>query len=173
MKERISEEQLQELSPEQQEKLREWWEPKEYDVFIAQPYGTECILIWRLVDQSAFKKLWNELLPLLSIGQMIGMLSHYHPHFSYRCMDEYNVGHEKLCDEMWEDMKYALKKALEPPKEPRPPRKEPLINMQQAEEVFKKAYISAMVKELNKPSPLYDQISKEPAHPGYFNIIIK
>ena len=154
MKERISKEQLQELSPEQQEKLRKWWKPERYDVFYYAPTEAICTFSGNIGEY--MPEMFKETLPLLSIGQMIEMLSHYHPHFSYRYMDEYNVGHEKLCDEMWEDMKYALKKALEPPKEPRPPRKEPSINMQQAEEALKKVYVNAMKKELNKPSPLGD-----------------
>lgn len=75
MKQRITVEQLKELTPEQQDKLREFWQPRSLDVFASkctdgtyQPYA---ISHWQLNDSLENKELR---LPLFSIGQMIELL---------------------------------------------------------------------------------------------------
>ena len=76
MKQRIDVSQLQELSPEQQEKLREWWQPQIGDAFIIKG-DNEVRSIdssWRLIMISN-TPLANEFCPLLSIGQMIEILT--------------------------------------------------------------------------------------------------
>ncbi len=86
MKQHISPSQLQELTEEQQERLREWWKPSwGADLFTCvnesvAPYGEIQNLTYffdeyedKLVDGSmVFLK--KECLPLLSIGQMIELL---------------------------------------------------------------------------------------------------
>lgn len=77
MKQRITVEQLQELTPEQRARLREWWEPQEYDVYVDETCNGELSIygILRWVDYpeiEARKK--GKRLPLLSVGQCIELL---------------------------------------------------------------------------------------------------
>lgn len=86
MKQRISAAQLMELTPEQQEKLREWWKKnlQHGDVFICEgmtlvvtdPRGSRHVLACSINDSDAecdFYHLEN-CLPLVSIGQCIQLL---------------------------------------------------------------------------------------------------
>lgn len=80
MKQRITVEQLKELTPEQQGKLREWWKPQEFDVFVTTEseypkvvgyFENNSILVCE------FGRKWlplNGCLPLLSIGQCLKLL---------------------------------------------------------------------------------------------------
>lgn len=63
MKRRITVEQLQELTEEQKQKLRELWKPQVNDVAV-------------FIDDDSYDKALTKrwLLPLLDIGQMIGLL---------------------------------------------------------------------------------------------------
>lgn len=72
MKQRIDSSQINELSPEQQDHLREMWEPEYNDVFIYENSGlSKCIDgIYDLL----FAKKKKGILPLLSIGQIIEIL---------------------------------------------------------------------------------------------------
>jgi len=72
MKQRIDVSQLQELNPEQQERLRQWWEPEFGDVFIIPENGEEI----HAVDRSWLLIIRNDprFLPLLSVGQCIELL---------------------------------------------------------------------------------------------------
>lgn len=71
MRQHVTPEQLAELTPEQQEKLREWWRPEDGDWF-ADYEKDECVVLkdevvsWHCPD--------NNCLPLLSIGQCIELL---------------------------------------------------------------------------------------------------
>lgn len=81
MKQRISTVQLLELSPEQQERLREWWKPADYDVMlkVETEYVIEVDLnggIYMISDSEGLCPPITkaECLPLLSIGQCIELL---------------------------------------------------------------------------------------------------
>lgn len=69
MKQNISVDDLMELSEQQKEKLRGMWEPKEY----APVYYAKDKVEFHYLDES-FVPTKNELLPLLSIGDMIEIL---------------------------------------------------------------------------------------------------
>ena len=84
MKRRITVEQLMELTEEQKQRLREWWNPEEGDYVQHNKYGVETICLPGPFDEEcpnvyfttdyrihAFKE---ECLPLLDIGQMIELL---------------------------------------------------------------------------------------------------
>ena len=86
MKQRITVEQIRELTPEQGEKLREWWKPKDGDWFYGS-YGDrdgdgEWILSPYEVDSGVYGASLHDdyatpddgALPLLTIGQMIELL---------------------------------------------------------------------------------------------------
>lgn len=115
-KRRISIEQLQELTAEQQQKLREWWEPQNGDYYsytyycISTQYKEEnCIGVY---DK---KYPIENALPLLDIGQMIELLGinmvscvqYVTPawvvHFNAK---EY--GDVELADALWEAVKQVL-----------------------------------------------------------------
>jgi len=90
VKQRITVEQLKELTPEQQERLREWWRPEEGDYIYYQP--PQCLCHSRkamiveldgdtekgdafLRDEHMYRYLKSECLPRLSIGQCIELLN--------------------------------------------------------------------------------------------------
>lgn len=76
MKQRITVEQLAELTPEQQGRLRAWWKPEDGDWF-ADYEKDECVVLkdevvsWHCPD--------NNCLPLLSIGQCIELAYYCKP----------------------------------------------------------------------------------------------
>jgi len=78
MKQRITPEDLKQLTPEQQERLRELWQPKHYDVFYYK--GNEHVIDGDVVSEKDIASSKNEfinqvnLLPLLSIGQLLKLL---------------------------------------------------------------------------------------------------
>ena len=73
MKQRISTYQLQELTPGQQEKLREWWSihQQQGDVFIC--LGND-FLSGKVFAWDGHNKPFNMAVPLFSIGQLIELL---------------------------------------------------------------------------------------------------
>lgn len=113
MKQRITVEQLNELTEEQKEKLREWWEPADGDVFFRNGRVQVC-------DEGYYHDKEN-CYPLLSTGQMIELLlSHKEIDFMYDAGFSYikdtdielawngmNNGAE-LCDALWEAVKATL-----------------------------------------------------------------
>jgi len=68
VKQRISAEDLAELTPEQQERLREWWEPEAGDYIVHDTQGPGCLF----GDIDIMDK--THMLPRLSIGQCIELL---------------------------------------------------------------------------------------------------
>jgi hypothetical protein len=132
LKQRITVEQLNELSEEQKNRLREWWKPKianEFVHYVDVPghIGAD----EHVIDE--FDKLLNggrdqdkDILPLLSIGQMIEFLEskkptlHIDKHLKQGMMkkDRYDVFQQgagtsrgaTLCDALWD----AVKKAINP-----------------------------------------------------------
>ena len=125
MKRRITIEQLQELTQEQQEKLREWWLPEYGDWYLrVTPKGvidSAPFLFnlgdFQLINYKEFK------MPLMDIGQMIQLLEpHYKQNEAHGCfvwkllnghhqvfVDKTNKPCKKeLCDALWEAIKEAL-----------------------------------------------------------------
>lgn len=122
MKQHISAEQLQELTQEQKERLREWWKEHQsyYDVGVYYIDG-------RQVCQSVGEKTYNDTLisiktegaiPLLSIGQMIELLQEKVGHFGIHNMFAeikdvsgpgwsihkpkcFDIRANELCDALW------------------------------------------------------------------------
>ena len=77
MKQRITVEQLQELTEEQQQRLREWWKREFGDVFYITDYKNNKEAQLQVLDRSwqlIVKEYRKEFLPLLSIGQMIELI---------------------------------------------------------------------------------------------------
>ena len=66
MKQRISAEDLAELTPEQQERLREWWRPENGDMSLS-PQGVPKVYVGDITQK-------DRNTPLLSIGQCIELL---------------------------------------------------------------------------------------------------
>jgi hypothetical protein len=105
MKQRISIEQLQELTGEQQQRLRELWEPQCYDAYYDSVFD-----VYNVVINDAFGNVSeyvmqnkNRLLPLLNIGQMIELLT--------LSKAKHVILHEKyneLCDALWSAVKEVL-----------------------------------------------------------------
>lgn len=72
IKQHISPEQLQELTPEQREKLKSWWQPDDGDWFVDYE-GDECTVL--LGEVVSWHKPDEDCYPLLSIGQCIQLLA--------------------------------------------------------------------------------------------------
>ena len=89
LKQRITPEQLAELSDEQRERLRDWWKPQaggfvvinwkqDYiGMFLVIHVYPEHVLVGGMADEVKFEK--DKVLPLLSIGQMVELLSQRRP----------------------------------------------------------------------------------------------
>ncbi|MFA5307782.1 MAG: hypothetical protein WC365_10095 [Candidatus Babeliales bacterium] len=141
MKRRITVEQLSELADEQRQRLREWWKPQEGDLVyrtdvertaIYHHIGTQGL--WLINCRNTIDPSDEELhvtnkancLPLLDIGQMIGLLYATYEsdcHLGYANFAKYfNNGagitgwcgyyvdgfYSDLCDALWEAVKEAL-----------------------------------------------------------------
>ena len=82
MKQRITPEQLMDMTPEQEEKLMELWQPQKGDMVHSKKYGE--LLIKEVVHEDFYYVTLDEfiydytpkMLPLLSIGQMIELLEY-------------------------------------------------------------------------------------------------
>lgn len=76
MKQRISSDQLQELAPEQQEKLRGWWNVhRQEGDWYAYSKNEEMIVCDECrLEHGYDDNCYDEYLPLLSIGQLIQLL---------------------------------------------------------------------------------------------------
>ena len=95
----------------------------------------------------------TEELPLLSIGQMIFMLK---DHSTLFCLDDYHyTNSEDICDELWNDLKSALHKKLNPI----PIVKSEPITMAQMEKVLE-ANAKVMKEMLSEPNQIFDKIFK-------------
>lgn len=95
MKQRITVEQLKELSREQRQKLNEWYKPQEYDlVTYSHPIVGESWQICVYPDA-----LMGDRLPVLTVGQMIEFLTD-----NTQEGDEFN----ELADALWSEVKEVL-----------------------------------------------------------------
>ena len=112
MKQRIEVSQLQDLSPEQQDKLREWWKVEIGDcALIRDGYlgnGLSCLIDGyseeydsvHFISHDGFgshpKEVYN---PLLSIGQLIELLMDKKAYHLWLSQGEYyNFGHNVIMD---------------------------------------------------------------------------
>jgi hypothetical protein len=120
MKQRITTEQLQELTDEQRDKLRELWEPQEGDQFIYcsdKPKGKHSAkgIVYFYYTKDNFDRIlchhpgkhneWrysNTCLPLLSIGQCIEMS------LKKGALDDYPTLKGELIDALWDKLKEVL-----------------------------------------------------------------
>jgi hypothetical protein len=130
MKRRITIQDLQQLTPEQQQKLREWWKPEDLDIAVdlwcdlmVFPIKSEDSKIYEWphreseINGQKYKLCETELagcLPLLNIGQMIELLGDdwYYSFFGTNTWVDgacLNVRYEgELCDALWEAVKGDL-----------------------------------------------------------------
>jgi len=131
MKQRITPEQLQELTSEQQEALRKWWKPEEWELIYVTNKGLNAFgqamritginpacdsLPMRLYVDVGDWCLKSEVLPLLSIGQCIELLldKEYQASWGEVLEDiSYREGDSELIDVLWEIAKnYAIKEEV-------------------------------------------------------------
>lgn len=130
MRQRITAENLKELSLEQQEKLRKWWHPEEGDHFLflmgyegtVKSYNSNNDKIEDYVDPTCGDYLeydeWEKgrCLPLLSIGQCLELLDHLTQEPSrenekLRLIINRTVmwiGNSRLIDEFWHEIREIL-----------------------------------------------------------------
>ena len=131
MKQYVTPEQLQELTPEQQEALRKWWKPEEWELIYVTNKGLNTFgqamritginpacdsLPMRLYVDVGGWCLKSEVLPLLSIGQCIELLLDKEYQVSWGEVLEdisYREGDRELVDVLWEIAKnYAIKEEV-------------------------------------------------------------
>jgi hypothetical protein len=122
MKQRITIEQLNKLTDEQKERLREWWTPQTHDVVFYRSFEKEFVVegytgsTLHFADGSGT---WSyDCLPLLSIGQMIQFINEKKPlkSISKARFDKWTVNIEtatlgykdELCDSLWETVTRIL-----------------------------------------------------------------
>jgi hypothetical protein len=120
MKQRISIEQLQELTGEQQQRLREWWKPQEGDWYHDKTYGESYYgMEVGGYDVYTLKPAIDDL-PLLNIGQMIELLENKNPSLKIEnnYYDEIDPDSfiwgvdgkraDNFCDALWNAVKKVL-----------------------------------------------------------------
>ena len=125
MKQRISVNELNTLTPEQREKLRELWIPQEADFVVFNGNTNNCIVefvysdkrFFNLVDGRSSESKFN-FLPLLSVGQCLELLGDNWNHlwnlsskeqeYEVAIGDSMSKRGENLCDTLWEAVKSML-----------------------------------------------------------------
>lgn len=113
MKRRISTEQLQELTDEQKQKLRELWQPEEGDFYI---HGHHFFINQVPKNVNMLRK--EHSLPLLDIGQMMELLSpdeevifsstKYYSGFIELNINGTSYVDNTICDALWQAVKELL-----------------------------------------------------------------
>jgi hypothetical protein len=112
MKQRISVEDLNQLSEEQKQRLRELWKPRNHDVYVYGYHDT----VNQITDATKFLGK-NNALPVLGIGQMIELLySIPNAHTLVDVCDSFdayggiiiNEPVNNLCDALWSAVKEVL-----------------------------------------------------------------
>ncbi|WP_088189604.1 hypothetical protein [Desulfosporosinus sp. FKA] len=81
MKQRISTDQIQQLTAQQRDKLKEWWMPSFGDLFVFEDYCDENLFDTEdEININFFNaKIKPFSLPLLSVGQCLSLLAPYNP----------------------------------------------------------------------------------------------
>lgn len=132
MKQRITIEQLNELSEEQKERLRDWWKPEPCDVYSYQNKTRDVVatsyrsdhgiqILHLTIGTGVYSDPWRDIhykarcLPLLSIGQMIELLADMsNSNMSLTLYDVYGdietYKINELCDSLWDEVKLVLKR---------------------------------------------------------------
>lgn len=118
MKQNISIKQLNELTLEQKEILRKWWKPKKNDLVCDGQYNLN-------KDNNDYWEDKDDVLPLLSIGQMIEFLDDnkidwsiidgwfgigYWVDWDGADFWEKKYDNKELCDALWDSCKEVLNK---------------------------------------------------------------
>lgn len=116
MKQRITVKELNKLFDAQKEELREWWKPQQGDVCTDLNDGT--IVLNYVDDESVADLKRYGRMPLLSIGQMIQLISESKPlkSISKSRFDKWAVNidtatlgyKDELCDSLWETITRIL-----------------------------------------------------------------
>jgi hypothetical protein len=107
MKQRISIEQLQELTEEQQYRLREWWKPQEGDWYHDKTYGESYYgMEVGGYDVYTLEPAIDDL-PLLNIGQMIELLQSFNDKDIWKYND-IDITSDNFCDALWSAVKEVL-----------------------------------------------------------------
>jgi hypothetical protein len=117
MKQRITCEQLKELTEEQKQRLREWWKPEEGDMYLRLTANGRIDFIPFTFNtaESRYDNYKEFKIPLLNIGQMIEIVAN---HFKEVKMPVVQIGDEvktdfygamiPLCDALWQSVKEVL-----------------------------------------------------------------
>ena len=127
MKRRIEPDQVKELTPGQQERLRDWWKPEKGDVILKENGEWVIDNIGDgLFDDAIVSQDYtfgevrhdkSDCLPLLNIGQMIELLEPYFEseygteparYFKGIILDWDDFEIPELCDALWEAVKATL-----------------------------------------------------------------
>lgn len=132
MKRRITPEQLQELTPEQQQKLRDLWKFEVGDICTNEDCIEICIAEY--LEGGEYTKYFSkeirtadcgkiemydaeDCLPLLDIGQMIELLAHrlvkidydgFTNNYYVQVRNAATYGKPELCDALWNAVKFVL-----------------------------------------------------------------
>lgn len=120
MKQHITPEQLEELTPEGKEKLRAWWKPQEGDLYVHIDQIETVCRQCSYENNSITEEYIKRHVLLLSIGQMIEYLDEHNEFFalekltvfSFVLNDGENGGivNKEPCDALWEAVKAVLNK---------------------------------------------------------------
>jgi hypothetical protein len=111
MKQRITVEDLNQLTDEQKQRLRDWWKPESYDRYASEtatgelkPYG---VYHWCENPEIQVK---DKRFPLISIGQMIELLLNREPRhgFDYDFAKCSFTKDDEICDRLWNAVKEVL-----------------------------------------------------------------
>jgi hypothetical protein len=129
MKQMITVSDLNKLTDQQRERLREWWHALEHDLAY-ESVGRYIVVCGQEVERFGVIKVedvvrkttWhkNELIPLLSVGQMIAFIQDHKPLLKGISKNRFNqwfvnidngmLGYkDELCDSLWEAVKQILK----------------------------------------------------------------
>jgi hypothetical protein len=107
MKQKITVEQLQELTEEQKKRLREWWKLQPGDIMFDIKMGCLETLVGGSNGKAIIEHIEGEskarFLPLLSIGQMIELLQN-----SYKKVRWPDTKDKNLCNSLWSAVKEVL-----------------------------------------------------------------
>lgn len=106
MKQRITIDDLNQLSDKQKDKLREWWQPEYGDFICSLETKREGLIDNEYITVSEAIEMKDKLTPLLSIGQMIELVElHNVAWIARNCVDYDDRDFE---DALWDKIKEVL-----------------------------------------------------------------